>query len=371
MNTSADTLTGALARIRPADGGAEVRTTRLTQRRRAAQVQFAVLAVVLAWALVAGAVEVTFADFLSSLGLLVGQEPTSTAASVLAVVRLPRVLLAAAVGSTLGLCGAALQGLFRNPLAEPALLGMSAGAATAVVGATVLGRSLAPALTAALGAWLLPVAAFVGAMTAIVCVHRIALDAGRTVVATMLLAGIGVNALAGATTGFLLTIADDAQLRSVTFWSLGSLAGASWHGLAVASPFLLFTAWRLPRLAVALDAMTLGEVEAGHLGIDVETVTRRLLVAVSLGTAAAVSVAGTVGFVGLAAPHLVRLLFGSDHRFLLPSSMRVGAILLVAADLGARTIAAPTEIPIGVLTAFGGAPLLLWLLRRDRSEEGQ
>jgi len=361
---------GALARVRAEDAVATQRRTQRSARRlRLGRAQLVVLAVAMLGSMAFGAVGVTLADLKSSLGVLAGAEPDTTAAAVLAYVRFPRVLLAAAVGATLGLCGAALQGLFRNPLAEPALLGMSAGAATAVVAATVLGRAIAPALVQALGAWLLPVAAFAGALASILFVHRIAVRSGRTVVASMILAGIGVNALAGAATGLLLTIANDAQLRSVTFWSLGSLAGASWQAIAGAAPFLLFTAWQLPRLAVALDALMLGDAEASHLGVDVEQVTRRILVAVSLGTAAAVSVAGIVGFVGLAAPHLVRLAFGSDHRFLLPSSMRTGALLMVAADLGARTIAAPVEIPIGVLTAFAGAPLLLWLLRKDHAEQ--
>jgi iron complex transport system permease protein len=355
-------------------GGRESSRAWIAARRRthltAARLQTAAIVLAIPASLVVGAVSTSPSDLAAALEVLVGREPQTTAAAILAHVRLPRVLLAAAVGATLGLCGAALQGLFRNPLAEPALLGMSAGAATAVVGVTVLGRAAAPAVVTALGAWMLPVAAFAGALASIAFVHRISLESDRTVVPTMLLAGIGVNALAGAVTGFLLTIASDAQLRSVTFWSLGSLAGATWTNLAAAAPFLLVSAWTLPRLAVSLNALTLGEAEAADLGVDVEGVTRRILVSVSLATAAAVAMSGIIGFVGLAAPHLVRLSGGGDHRTLLRSSMFAGALLLLVADAGARTMAAPVEIPIGVLTAIGGAPLLLWMLRRDRGGEG-
>jgi iron complex transport system permease protein len=343
---------------------------RRRKQLRAATLQAAAIALAIPASLVIGAVATGPSDLCAAFEVLAGMEPQTSAAAIIAHVRLPRVLLAAAVGATLGLCGAALQGLFRNPLAEPALLGMSAGAATAVVGVTVLGRSIAPAVVATLGAWMLPFAAFAGALASIAFVHRISLESGRTVVPTMLLAGIGVNALAGAVTGFLLTIASDAQLRSVTFWSLGSLAGASWTNLAAAAPFFLVAAWMLPRLAISLNALTLGEAEAADLGVDVESVTRRILVSVSLATAAAVAMSGIIGFVGLAAPHLVRLSGGGDHRTLLPSSMFAGALLLILADAGARTLAAPVEIPIGVLTAIGGAPLLLWMLRRDRGGEG-
>jgi iron complex transport system permease protein len=341
------------------------------RRRRAARVQFALLIASALLATTVGAVTVQWTDFPAAAGLLLGEPAASathgaSSAAVLAWVRLPRVLLAGAVGATLGLCGAAMQGLFRNPLADPALLGISSGAAMGVVTVTVLADALWPAAATALGRWLVPGAAFVGALASVVAVHRLSLFGGRTAVGTIMLAGIGVNALAGAVTGFLLAIADDAQLRTVTFWSLGSLAGASWSMLAVSLPLLAISAAVLPRLAIDLDAVNLGEAEALHIGVNVDTVTRMLLVAVSLGVAASVSVAGTIGFVGLAVPHVVRLVWGSDHRMLLGSSLRVGASLLIMADLGARTLAAPSEVPIGVLTALTGAPLLLWLLQREQ-----
>lgn len=343
-------------------------------RRRRAALQVAALAATVVAATLTGAVDASWSDGVAALHLLAAElfpqaETThadSGAAAVLAFVRVPRVLLAGAVGATLGVCGAALQGLFRNPLADPSLLGMSAGAAMAVVIVTVATGTVADLAATALGRWLVPSAAFAGALGSVVVVHRFSLASGRTVAATMLLAGVGVNALAGAITGFLLSVANDAQLRSFTFWSLGSMAGASWRMLAVAAPFLLLACASLPRLALSLDAMNLGHAEAAHLGVDVERTTRILLVASSLGVAASVAAAGAIGFVGLVVPHLVRLAFGSDHRTLLASSALVGATLLVAADLGARTLAAPAEIPIGVLTALVGAPLLLWLLGRDR-----
>jgi len=350
--------------IRPSQAGTTSAAPE-ARRRRAARFQVAALAIATVAAIAGGAVHIAWGDVPAAVSLLWGGEAASPNAGVLAWVRLPRVALAGAVGATLGVCGAAMQGLFRNPLADPALLGLSSGGALGVVLATVMADAVWPGAVASLGRALMPASAFLGALLSAIVVHRLSLREGRTAIATMMLAGVGLNAMTGALTGFLLVLASDTQLRSVTFWSLGSLAGASWPGVAVALPLLAVSCLALQRTAVDLDALNLGEAEAMHLGVNVESVTRRVLTAVALGVAAAVSVAGTIGFVGLAAPHVSRLWWGSDHRLVLGSSLRIGATLLIVADLGARALAAPIEIPIGVLTALAGAPLLLWLLHRD------
>jgi iron complex transport system permease protein len=287
---------------------------------------------------------------------------------VLLAIRLPRVLLTALVGATLALSGAAVQGLFRNPLADPALIGISSGAAFAA-GLAILFAASVQIVPPWLHLVLLPMTAFVGALLATFLVYRLANDSGRTFVATMLLAGIGINSLAGAGTGLLVFVADDTELRSITFWSLGSLGAATWSALAVVSPFLLLALVRLPVLARSLNALLLGEEEARHLGIEVERLKRRIVVYVALGVGAAVSITGVIGFVGLVVPHVLRLVGGPDHRFVLPGSVLFGAVLLVAADLVSRTVVAPAELPIGIVTAFVGAPVFLWLLLRSGARQ--
>jgi iron complex transport system permease protein len=197
-------------------------------------------------------------------------------------------------------------------------------------------------------------------------VYRLATIAGQTIVATLLLAGIAINALAQAFSGFLTFYATDTQIRSLTFWKLGSLGGATWTSVLVAAPFVLLPLLLFPRLARPLNALLLGESEAGHLGFDVERVKRLVVVMVALVVGVGVALTGLIGFVGLVVPHLLRLMIGPDHRALLPGSALLGASLLVGADLVARTVVAPAELPIGILTAITGAPFFLWLLLRDR-----
>jgi len=290
-------------------------------------------------------------------------------------IRLPRVLAGVLVGAALAVCGAALQGLFRNPLADPGLIGVSAGAALGAMTLIVLGPVIvaslswpAPWLPIAEGSeqrWL-PMAAFAGALGASWIVHRFAARDGQTSTATLLLAGIAIAATAQAGTGFLTYLADDVQLRTLTFWSLGSLGAATWPRLAIVAPLLGIGILVVIVHARALDAMLLGDSEALHLGHDVERVKRRLLVTVAVVVGAAVSISGIIGFVGLVVPHLVRLLAGPGHRLLLPASALLGATLLVGADVLARTLVAPAELPIGVITALFGGPFFLWLLMRDR-----
>jgi len=291
-------------------------------------------------------------------------------AAVLGVVRAPRVLMAALVGAGLGVAGAAMQGLFRNPLADPGLIGVSAGAALAAVAAIVLGGSVFGAAAGLLGLWLLPLAAFAGGLAATLLMARLGTVGGVASVATLLLAGVAVNALAGALTGVLIFMADDRQVRDITFWTLGSLAGARWVQLPVVLALVGLPALLLCALARPLNALLLGEAEAFHLGIRVEAVKRLAVVLAAIAVAAGVAFTGLIGFVGLVVPHLVRLGFGADHRLVLPGAALLGAALLVLADLLARSLVAPAELPVGVVTALLGAPFFLWLLRRRAAGGG-
>lgn len=289
---------------------------------------------------------------------------------VLLSIRLPRALLAMVVGAGLATAGAAMQGLFRNPLADPGLVGVSSGAALAATTTIVVGSSVTALLPPHARVFVLPLAAFLGSLVTTLTVWRLATRAGRTVVATMLLAGIALNALTGAGTGLLTLAATDPQLRSLTFWTLGSLNGATWSSLAVVTPLVALAVVGLPRLSRSLNALLLGEADARHLGIEVERVKRVVVVLTALAVGATVAACGMIGFIGLVAPHLIRLLLGADHRYLLPGSALLGAVLLTLADLLARTVVAPAEIPIGIVTALVGAPFFLWLLLRQSHHGG-
>lgn len=279
-------------------------------------------------------------------------------AVILYDIRLPRLAMALLVGSALAVSGALMQGLFRNPLADPGLVGVGAGAGLGAVTAIVLGGSL--------GAWagpaLVPIAAFAGGWAVTLLLARIATRAGRTSVATLLLAGIALGALAGAATGVLVFLADDTQLRDLTFWSMGSLAGASWVKVASAAPLILTVLLLAPGLGRGLDALALGEAAAQHMGIPVERTKRLAVLACAAAAGAAVAVSGGIAFVGIVVPHLLRLAGGPGHRLLLPRAALSGGALLAAADMVARGIVAPAELPIGIVTAVLGAPVFLWIL---------
>lgn len=296
--------------------------------------------------------------------------PSDDATSALSVtairdLRLPRVLLALLVGAALASSGTAMQGLFRNPLADPGLIGVAAGAALAAVASIVLARGID--FDPQWLPWLTPAAAFGGGLMAATLAARLASADGITHTATLLLAGLAINAVAGAGIGLLIQLSGDAALRELTFWLYGSLGKSGWAELAVGAPVLLLVMLLLPRDARALNALLLGEAEAGHLGVDVERLKRRITALVVLAVAASVALAGIIGFVGLIVPHLLRLSLGPDHRLLLPASALGGASLLVLADVGARTWLSPAEIPVGVLTALIGAPFFLVLLLRFRN----
>lgn len=366
-------LTSQPAAQSPAQAVAGWSRRRLRQRALvlgALGVLAAVMMVLGAWlgALPIGPAQV-FAILLSKAGIETGVEFTAAQEAVLLSIRLPRVVLGMLAGAVLGVGGAAIQGLFRNPLAEPGLIGTSAGAAIGAVIA-ILGTSLIMgSVPEGLLPWLVPAAAFAGSTIATVAVARLARTGGKIDVATMLLAGIAINALAAAVFGLAMFLADDAELRTITFWTLGSLAGASWSGLGLTAPLMILALLVLPMMARAMNALALGEAEAYHLGVRVEAVRRGTVILVALAVGAAVAVTGIIGFVGLVVPHLLRLLAGPDHRLLIPGSALLGGALLLGADLLARTVAAPAELPLGVVTALLGAPYFLWLLVRQRDRQ--
>ncbi|MBT8138896.1 MAG: iron ABC transporter permease [Gammaproteobacteria bacterium] len=286
--------------------------------------------------------------------------------------RLPRVLLAACVGALLALGGAIMQGLFRNPLADPSLIGVTAGSIAGASAVIVLGdatgltfnagNDTAQHVLATLP--LVSLGAFAGGLVAAWLVYRLATDANGTSVSTMLLAGIALTALAGSFGSLLEFFADNTMLRRISIWRMGGLEGASYTGVIIAASCLALMLFALPYYSRALNLMLLGESEARHLGVNVEKLKWALVLLVALATGISVALAGAIAFIGLVVPHIVRLLVGPDHRQLLPLCALVGATLLVLADALARSVIAPAELPVGVLTAMLGAPFFISLLRQ-------
>ena len=285
-------------------------------------------------------------------------------------IRLPRLAMGLAVGAALAVSGALMQGLFRNPLADPGIVGVGAGAGLGAVSAIVLGGVLPAGLAGLVGVHLVPLAAFAGGWVATMLLYRIATRGGHTSVATLLLAGIALAAMAGALTGILVYVADDTQLRNLTFWGMGSVAGGSWAKLAVGLPLILPVLLVSPLLGRGLNALALGEAQARHTGVDVQRIKRLAVLAVAAAAGASVALAGGIGFVGIVVPHLLRLATGPDHRWLLPNAALLGGTLLVGADMIARTLVAPAELPIGIVTAIIGAPVFLWILLQRRGFGG-
>jgi len=280
---------------------------------------------------------------------------------VIVNLRLPRALLAILIGGSLSVAGAMMQGLFRNPLADPGLIGVSSGAALGASMVIVLGFSLPhfEFLT-------LPIAAFVGGILATVVVMRLSFSGSKAIVANMLLAGIAINAIAGACTGLLVYISDDEQLRSLTFWTMGSLGGATWQMLPYVFVFAFLPALVGLPLAKSINALLLGESEALLLGVNVEWLKRMIIVFVCIMVGTSVSLTGMIGFVGLVVPHLCRLMFGPDNRKVILGSILLGGNILLTADLISRTIVAPAELPIGIVTSIVGGPFFIYLLFRNR-----
>jgi len=310
------------------------------------------LVAVMASALLIGSTEVDWRAFLAG---------DRTARAIVLDLRAPRVLLAALTGAGLSVAGAMMQAMFRNPLADPALIGVSSGAALGAILAIVLGLGGLESQSL-LGLPALPLAAFAGALATTGLLFAFARS---DTVAGLLLAGVAFNSLAGAAIGALTWLADDGHLRNLTFWLLGSFGGANWPLIAAVAPLLSLPVLVAPRLARALNALLLGEIEAGYLGFSVSRLKLVLVLLTALAVGAAVAAAGVIGFVGLVMPHIARRVSGPDHRIVLPASALLGATLSTAADLAARTWVAPAELPVGVLLAAFGAPAFLWLLKRQ------
>jgi len=285
-------------------------------------------------------------------------------------IRMPRMITGVLVGAALAVSGAVMQGLFRNPLADPGLVGVSAGAGLGAVAAIVLGAMLPVAIQNVTGGYLIPLAAFLGGWISTLLLYRVATNGGRTSVATMLLAGIALGGLTGAVTGVLVYAATDDQLRDLTFWGMGSLGGANWVKLSTAGPIIIVTLITAPFLARALDALALGEAVAAHLGIEVQRMKRIAIMSVAASVGASVAITGGIGFIGIIVPHILRLAQGPEHRMLLPNAALLGAIVLLASDMISRVIVAPAELPIGIVTAIIGAPFFLWILIKNRSMLG-
>ena len=289
--------------------------------------------------------------------------------NVLIGLRLPRVLLGALTGAILGVCGATMQGLFRNPIVEPGLIGTSSGAAFGAALVFVFGVPVfAPG--ASWGLLALPLVAFAGALGATLVTYRVAATFGRLNVFTLLLAGIAVNAMCAAGSGLLSYFARDPQARNITFWSLGTFTTASWGSISIVAVAAAIGGLGVASEVQALNALMLGEDEAASLGVDVRRLTRRLLVLNTLMVAAATATVGVIAFVGLVVPHALRLLRGSSHVFLIPASALLGAVFMLWVDIASRLVIRPAELPVGVLTAIVGAPVFLLLLLRAQRAGG-
>jgi iron complex transport system permease protein len=279
-------------------------------------------------------------------------------------IRLPRVVLSLITGAGLGVCGAAMQAIFRNPLADPGLIGVSSGAALGAVSVIVLGNTLFSEFSTVFGLYAIPLGAFFGCLAVCSFIYRLSAFSGQFTVISLLLAGIAVNAIVGAFIGVLTLVSNDQELRDLTFWSMGSLAGNHWALIFPSLAAIIIAIIGLYRLSQPLNLYLLGEAQAKHLGLNVNALKKRVFVLTALCIGAAVAVTGMIGFVGFVVPHLIRLIVGTDHRYLMPGSMLLGALLLTASDLLARTIILPAEVPIGLITSALGGPFFLIMLMK-------
>ncbi|HBC3520991.1 TPA: FecCD family ABC transporter permease [Vibrio parahaemolyticus] len=283
-------------------------------------------------------------------------------------IRLPRTISCMFIGAILAICGVVMQGLFRNPLAEPGIIGVSAGAALGGAFAIVVFAEFSQNHPQLMNLAALPLFAFLGGALTTVLVYWLGTNKFGTSVTIMLLAGVAISALSGAAIGFLNFSADDQMLRDLTLWSMGSLAGANWAGIGLASVTLVVLLFWFHKKAMSLNALLLGESEARHLGIPVQKLKRQLILLSAVGVGVTVSICGAIGFIGLVIPHLGRMLAGPDHRTLLPISALLGALLLTCADMMARVLLAPAELPVGIVTALIGAPFFIYLLFQQRGK---
>lgn len=313
-----------------------------------------------------GALQISYAEIAgivaNKIGLIETPVLEEQKSIVFWVIRLPRVCLGILVGAGLGIAGAALQGLFRNPIADATLIGVTSGASLFAVIVIMINIKVFGIINEYAGAYTLSFAAFVGAALTTLIVYQLSKMTGDGGVTTMLLCGIAINAFVGALTGLMTYLASDEQLRTITFWTLGSLGGANWTTVIAVAPFVGISIIFMPYLAKSLNLLVLGESQAAHLGVNMKILKRSVIILATLAVGSSVAVAGTIGFVGLVVPHIIRSVFGPDNRYLLVGSAFGGAIVLTLADTISRTIVAPAELPIGILTAILGTPFFLYLL---------
>lgn len=314
-------------------------------------------------ALMIGTVNVTFEEVFSAT-FFFNPDSVNSNQIIINKIRIPRLLLAVLIGAVLAMCGAITQGLFRNPLADPSLIGVTAGASAGAAAFIVLGLNLNSTLGTLSGLSMVSIGAFIGGVCTVFLVYRLATSSTTgTSVATMLLAGIAIAALATSITSLLEFSADNEMLRRISLWRMGGLDGASYTHVSIAAVVTLLLLFRLPAYSIALNALLLGESEAKHLGIKVQRIKIQLIVIVAAGVGVAVALSGTIVFVGLVVPHIMRLMLGPNHKILLPASALGGAILLLLSDTIARSVIAPVELPVGLVTSIVGAPFFISLLR--------
>lgn len=314
-----------------------------------------------------GPMDISFWNSVQSL-LLQSDQLAPHINLVIHEIRFPRTLLCMLVGAILALCGTVMQGLFRNPLAEPGIIGVSAGASLGAALAIVLFAEVSQQYPQFMNLAAVPVFAFLGGALTTVLVYKLGTSKMGTSVTIMLLAGVAVSALSGAGIGYMSFVADDQMLRDLSLWSMGSLAGANWSGILLCATTLLLLMTIFTGKAMALNALLLGEAEAAHLGIPVQRLKRQLILLTAVGVGVTVSVSGMIGFIGLVIPHLGRMLSGPDHRTLLPISALMGALLLTLADMFSRVVVAPAELPVGIVTALIGAPFFIYLLFQQKGK---
>ena len=330
---------------------------------------FVLLVVVFLYSLTIGAVPISAGQLLSIILDPLGisfSEVTPVQHIVFLSIRLPRLVQTIIIGGALGISGAALQGLFRNPLVEPGLVGVSSGAALSTVLFIVFGKVLFTFVAPGLYDFLLPLVAFIGGLAATWLVYTISQQHGRTHVALLILGGVAIIALSQAFIGLSVFYASENQARAYTFWTLGDLGGATWPKIMITIPLVILPCGILLTFSRALNAMAVGEAEAFYMGVHVERMKMIIILCSALAVGTVVSFSGIIGFVGLIVPHIIRMMFGADHRILLPGSALGGATLLMVSDVFARTIVQPSELPIGIVTAMIGTPFLIYLIRNAK-----
>lgn len=314
-----------------------------------------------------GPMNIGFSDSLRSL-IGAGSDLAPHIQLVINEIRLPRTILCMFIGAILAICGVVMQGLFRNPLAEPGIICVSAGAALGGAFAIVMFADFSQNYPQLMNLAALPLFAFLGGSLTTILVYKLGTNKFGTSVTIMLLAGVAISALSGAAIGYMNFVADDQMLRDLSLWSMGSLAGAKWSGIGLAAVTLVVLLFWFQKKAMALNAFLLGESEARHLGIPVQKLKRQLIILSAVGVGVTVSICGAIGFIGLVIPHLGRMLAGPDHRTLLPISALLGALLLTGADMFARVAVAPAELPVGIVTALIGAPFFIYLLFQQKGK---